>query len=130
MPSPIALAAAGLSLAAATAALACAERPAPLRPLTDAHLKAYAAAAFDKRAMMFKRVPLGRHRGLPVVAVHPCGDVCPAYTRRIVHYEIPLADCERRGGIVRDLLVPRGPSVARQPFCLPAVLAGPKPDRP
>ena len=119
-------AAAGLSIAAATAASACGERPAPSLKLTDADLLAYASAEFDKRAMMFKRVPLGRHRGLAVVAIHPCGDVCPVYTRRIVHYDVPLADCERRGGIVREQLVPRGPAVARQPFCLPAVLAAPK----
>ncbi len=123
----IVLAAAGLSLAAATAASACGERPAPPRKLSDADLVAYASAAFDKRAMMFKRVPLGRHRGLLVVAIHPCGDVCPVYTRRIVHYVVPIADCERRGGVIREQLGPRGPAVARQPFCLPAVLATPKP---
>lgn len=126
----IVLAAAGLSLAAATAASACGEQPAPPRKLTDADLVAYASAKFDKRAMMFKRVPLGRHRGLAVVAIHPCGDVCPVYTRRIVHYVVPLADCERRGGVVSEQLVPRGPAVARQPFCLPAVLAATEPGRP
>lgn len=125
MPSRILLAAAGLALAAATPAAACGNRPAPQRRLTDAQLKAYASAPFDKRAMMFKRVALGRHRGLPVVAIHPCGDVCPVYTRRIVHYDIPVADCVRRGGIVREELMPRGPAVARQPFCVPAVLAAP-----
>lgn len=125
MPSRILLAAAGLSLAAATAAAACGDRPGPQRQLSDSDIAAYAAASFDKRAMMFKRVALGRHRGLQVVAIHPCGDVCPAYTSRIVHYEIPLADCARRGGIVSERLVPRGPAVARQPFCVPAVLAAP-----
>jgi hypothetical protein len=122
MQFPILLAAAGLSLAA-TAAAACGERPVPLRTLSDSDVSAFASAPFDKRAMMFKRVALGRHRGLPVVAIHPCGDVCPVYTRRIVHYDVPLADCGRRGGIVRQELIPRGPAVARQPFCVPAVLA-------
>ena len=125
MPSRILFAAAGLSLAAATAADACAQRPPAQRNLSDADIAAYAAARFDKRAMMFKRVALGRHRGLPVVAIHPCGDVCPVYTRRIVHYDVPVADCARRGGIVREQLMPRGPAVARVPFCVPAVLAGP-----
>ncbi|HEX8062888.1 MAG TPA: hypothetical protein VF535_06700 [Allosphingosinicella sp.] len=115
----------GLALAAATSAAACGDRPAPRRRLADSDLAAYASAPFDKRAMMFKRVALGRHRGLLVVAIHPCGDVCPAYTRRIVHYDIPLADCARRGGIVREKLMPRGPAVARQAFCVPPVLAGP-----
>jgi hypothetical protein len=124
MPSRILLAA-GLSLAAATAAEACVDLKGPQRRLSDSDILSYAAAKFDKRAMMFKRVALGRHRGMPVVAIHPCGDVCPVYTRRIVHYDVPVADCARRGGVVRDELMPRGPAVARQPFCVPAVLARP-----
>lgn len=123
MPSRTLLAAAALSLTAATAAVACGERPSPLRKLSDSDIAAYAAAPFDKRTMMFKRVALGRHLGLPVVAIHPCGDVCPVYTRRIVHYDVPVADCARRGGIVREELMPRGPAVARQPFCVPAIIA-------
>src|ERR1043165_8280287 len=124
MPSRILLAAAGLALAAATAAVACTAPPAPRRRLSDSDLRAYASAPFDKRAMMFKRVALGRHRGLPVVAIHPCGDVCPVYTRRIVHYDIPVADCVGRGGKVRVELMPSGPAVARQAFCVPAAIAG------
>lgn len=124
MPSRILLTAAGLAVAA-TAAEACDNLAAQQRRLSDAEIAAYAAAKFDKRAMMFKRVALGRHRGLPVVAIHPCGDVCPVYTRRIVHYDVPLADCARRGGVLRDELMPRGPAVARQPFCVPAILARP-----
>jgi hypothetical protein len=120
-----ALFAAALALAVSTSAAACGDRPASKRRLSDSDLVAYASAKFDKRAMMFKRVALGRHRGLPVVAIHPCGDVCPVYTRRIVHYDIPVADCVRRGGIVREELMPRGPAVARQPFCVPAILAAP-----
>ena len=125
--------AAAAALAAGSAAAACAPggaRHGPLPRLTDAAIAAYAAAPFDKRAMMFKRVVLGRHRGLAVVAIHPCGDVCPAYTRRIVHYDLPFAECERRGGVVSERIVPRGPAVARQPFCVPAVLGTPKPGRP
>lgn len=122
MPSRILLAAAGLAVAA-TAAEACGDPAA--WPISDSEIAAYASEKFDKRAMMFKRVALGRHRGLPVVAIHPCGDVCPAYTRRIVHYDVPLADCARRGGIVRDELMPRGPAVTRRPFCVPAILARP-----
>jgi hypothetical protein len=125
MPYRILLAAAGLSLVAATAAEACSNLTGAKRLLSDSDVAAYASARFDKRAMMFKRVALGRHRGLPVVAIHPCGDVCPVYTRRIVHYDVPIADCARRGGIVREELMPRGPAVARQPFCVPAILARP-----
>lgn len=123
MPSRMLPAAAGLSLAAASAAVACGERPGPNGNLSDSDIAAYAGASFDKRATMFRRVALGRHRGLPVVAIHPCGDVCPVYTRRIVHYDVPVADCVRRGGVVQERPMPRGPAVARVPFCVPAVLA-------
>lgn len=115
------------SAASCLAASTAAAGGAAARRLTDAEVLDYASARFDKRAMMFKRVVLGRHRGLPVVAIHPCGDVCPTYTRRIVHYDVPLADCERRGGIVSERIVPRGPGIARQPFCVPAVLAAKSP---
>ncbi|HEX8124472.1 MAG TPA: hypothetical protein VF548_02715 [Allosphingosinicella sp.] len=74
---------------------------------------------------MFRRVALGRHRGVPVVGIHPCGDVRPVYTRRIVHYDIPLSTCAARGGVVRQEPVHRGPAVARQAFCVPAILARP-----
>ncbi|HEX8263009.1 MAG TPA: hypothetical protein VF547_09060 [Allosphingosinicella sp.] len=120
-------------LALAAAAASClatapaAARAGAERRLSDADLLAYASQRFDKRAMMFKRVALGRHRGLPVVAIHPCGDVCPVYTRRIVHYDIPLADCARRGGVAVERIMPRGPGIARQPFCVPAVLASKTP---
>ena len=126
----ILLAAAGFSIAIAASAPACGGRPGPVRKLTDSDIAAYASAEFDKRAMMFRRVALGRHRGLPVVAIHPCGDVCPVYTRRIVHYDIPISACAARGGIVRQYLMPRGPAVARQPFCVPAILAGEGATRP
>ena len=123
-------AAAGLSMAIAAPAAAFQDRPPPQRRLSDSDVAAYAAAKFDKKAMMFKRVALGRHRGLPVVAIHPCGDVCPVYTRRIVHYDIPVSSCAARGGVVREELTPRGPAVARQAFCVPAILAAPAAPKP
>ena len=125
MPSRILIAAAAGLLPVSTGAAARADPTGPERKLTGSDIAAYASAPFDKRAMMFRRVALGRHRGLPVVAIHPCGDVCPVYTRRIVHYDIPVSDCAARRGVVRQELIPRGPAVARQPFCVPAILAGP-----
>jgi hypothetical protein len=73
--------------------------------------------------MMFRRIVLGRHHGVPVVADHPCGDVCPQYTRRIVHYDLPPERCAETGGVVVEELVPRGIAVRRMPYCEPAVLA-------
>lgn len=115
-------------LAAAPAAPASAAAPAgeagrtSLPRLTDGDLVRLAAAPFDKRRMMFRRSVLGRHRGLVVVADHPCGDVCPAATRRIVHYDLAPERCARSGGVVVEELLP-GIAPTRRPFCLPAVLA-------
>jgi hypothetical protein len=120
LPPLAALALAALALQPALAE----QRPSqPLQRLTDNDLLRLAAAPFDKRAMMFKRVVLGRHRGHPVVAIHPCGDVCPQYTRRIIHYDLAPERCAQAGGMVVEELVPMGPAVRRKPFCKPAVLA-------
>ncbi len=124
-PLPAIAALALLALSAAGPA-AAGQRPAqPLRRLTDNDLLRLAAAPFDKRAMMFRRVVLGRHRGHTVVAVHPCGDVCPQYTRRIIHYDVPPERCAQAGGVVVEELVPVAIAVQRKPYCKPAVLARP-----
>ncbi|MFL6843639.1 MAG: hypothetical protein ACJ8ER_02020 [Allosphingosinicella sp.] len=112
-----------LAFAVPLAASAAAARPTPERRLTDRDLRRYAAARFDKRALMFRRIVLGRHHGTLVVADHPCGDVCPQYTRRIVHYDVPPELCAGAGGIVEEVLVPSGIAVQRKRFCLPRVLA-------
>ena len=113
-------------LPAAPAPGAAPKPAAKLRNLTDADLVRYAAAPFDHRAMMFKHVVVGRHRGLIVVADHPCGDVCPQYTRRIVHYDVPPERCAKAGGVVVEEMVPVSIAVQRKPFCKPRVLAGAK----
>ena len=105
----------------ATPALAAA---AP-RQITDADLTAYAAKPFDKRAMMFHRVTLGRHHGAPVVVDFPCGDLCPDYTVRIIHYDAaPGPACARIGGVAEARMIPAGIAVMRRQFCVPAVLRG------
>jgi hypothetical protein len=91
--------------------------------LTDRAIAAYAARPYDKRAMMGRTVTIGIHHGVRVVAEHPCSDVCPNYTTRIIHYDVvPGPACQRIGGVVRDAIVPRGIAASRQPFCVPRVL--------
>ncbi|HEY1425071.1 MAG TPA: hypothetical protein VGF50_00235 [Caulobacteraceae bacterium] len=95
-----------------------------VRQLTDADLVAYAAKPFDKGAMMFHRVALGLHHGAPVVADFMCGDVCPDYTVRIIHYDLPPGPaCARIGGVDQARMIPQGIAVSEQHFCVPAVLA-------
>jgi hypothetical protein len=110
------------SLIGAGPAAACAGSEHPRR-ISDSDLARFAASPFDKRAKMFKREVIGVHRGTRVIAVYPCGDVCPQYTRRIIHYDVPVERCSEVGGTVAEEIVPRGPGVVRKPFCKPAVLA-------
>jgi hypothetical protein len=103
------------------AAPALADAP---RQLTDADLVAYAAKPFDKAAMMFRTVPLGQHHGATVVAQFFCGDVCPNYTVRIIHYDTPPGPaCARLGGVTLTRDIPQSIAVVEQSFCVPAVLA-------
>jgi len=92
--------------------------------LDDAALKAYADKPFDKAAMMHTTQPLGRHHGQPVVAEFPCSDVCPQYTVRIIHYQLPEGvSCDSVGGVEKDILVPVAIAVRSKTFCVPRVVA-------
>jgi hypothetical protein len=76
--------------------------------------------------MMFHHLVLGVRQGVRVVADFPCGDICPDYTTRIIHYEVePGPGCDAAGGVVVSYPVPRSIAVIRQPFCIPKVLADP-----
>ena len=114
----------GLVCALVAPAAALADPSSSQTILTDAALVAYAAAPFDKAAMMERQVELGRHRGVPVVAEFPCSDVCPAYTLRIIHYAVaPGAACDAAGGVTQAWLVPFGIGTREERFCIPAPLA-------
>ncbi|MBV9929602.1 MAG: hypothetical protein JO013_01500 [Alphaproteobacteria bacterium] len=113
-----------LTACLAVAALAVAAAPPPkARRISDAELVRYAASKFDARKWMFQREVVGLHRGTLVVADYHCGDVCPHYTRRIIHYDVTPADCARVGGVVASELVVRGIGVRKLEICKPAVLA-------
>ncbi|UGB38493.1 hypothetical protein [Frateuria soli] len=120
--SRIALAAAAILLTLAGAG--CATRASEPGMLDDATLAAYAAKSFDKRAMMGQTVELGRHQGIPVVAEFRCGDVCPQYTVRIIHYRLPEGvDCAHAGGVEKTVAVPVAIAVLPKTFCVPKTLA-------
>lgn len=107
-----------LSLAAAPA------HAAPPQPISDAEIARIAAAPFDKRDKEFDHDVLGIHNGLIVIADYPCGDVCPDYTVRIIHYDRPAGpECTAAGGVNAERMVPRGIAVTRQSFCVPRVIA-------
>jgi hypothetical protein len=94
------------------------------RALSDADLLNHASSPFDKGAMEGKRIILGMHEGVAVVADFPCADLCPNNTVRVIHYEVTgEADCAQIGGLVRTLWVPEGIGNVPRIYCLPRVLA-------
>jgi len=70
-----------------------------------------------------KSGPIGTHRGVRVVAEVRCSDVCPDYTRLVIHYDAkPGADCTAVGGSEVDVLMPFAIAVRNERFCVPRVL--------
>ena len=102
---------------------ACVSQAATPRALDDAALLAYARQPWDKARLMHTTVPVGDYRGVPVVAEFPCGDVCPQYTQRIIHFDLPAGtDCARAGGVEAEVPVPMAITVRPKRFCFPKVL--------
>ena len=101
-------------------ATACAGTPAQM---DAAALQAWAGQPWDKAALMHTTVELGRYRGVPVVAEHPCSDVCPQYTVRIIHFRLPPgASCASVGGVEKQVLIPIAIAVMPKTFCVPEPL--------
>ena len=120
MRSPISIV---LIMAAATCldmTAACATSPAQTDAAT---LEAYANKPWDKAALMHTTVELGAYKGIPVIAEFPCSDVCPQYTKRIIHYRLPAdATCASVGGVEKQVLVPIAITVLPKTFCIPEPL--------
>ena len=90
--------------------------------LSDAALMAYASHSYDKRSNMNTHLALGKNRAVPLVADFPCSDVCPDYTVRVIHYDVPVSSCSDAGGVLKSLTVPVGISATEETFCFPKVL--------
>jgi hypothetical protein len=97
--------------------------PPPADTVSDAQILAFATAPWDKHDRFNRPRELGIHNGTRVIVQYRCSDVCPRYTTRIVRYAVePGPDCDRIGGVVREVTVPTGIASRRTPFCVPAVL--------
>ena len=97
--------------------------PQNLAPIDDAALIDFVRRPFDPMSgrTAWPRT-LGTHRGVPVIVSYTCSDLCPDYTKRIVRYNLPPGeDCERAGGISRDIVVPSGIGTGLRRYCIPAV---------
>jgi hypothetical protein len=102
----------------------CTTRATEPGALDAAALQAWADKPWDKAALMHTTVDVGRYRNVAVVAEHPCSDVCPQYTVRIIHYQLPLdASCASVGGVEKQVLVPVAITVRSKTFCIPEPLA-------
>lgn len=105
------------------ASAGCAVRADESAQLNAAALQARAAKPWDKASLMHTTVPFGSYHGVPVVADHPCSDVCPQYTVRIIHYQLPAdASCASVGGVEKQVLVPIAIAVRLKTFCIPEPL--------
>jgi hypothetical protein len=66
---------------------------------------------------------IGTHRGMRVLAEVRCSDLCPDYTRLVIHYdEKPGLDCRAAGGSEVEVLMPFAIAVRPEKFCVPAIL--------
>ena len=94
------------------------------RVIQDSDLLQYARTPFDKGAKMLKREYLGANHGELVVVDFPCSDVCPQYTKRIIHYDVSAnrGDCFAAGGVIREEDVPTGIANESVKFCEPRIL--------
>lgn len=90
-----------------------------LTVLNAKFLKEYTAEKFDKREMMHKTIVLGAYKDTKVVAEHPCSDMCPDYTIRIVRYDIDLNNCDKIAGTKKVFNVPIGIAVMLKEYCVP-----------
>jgi hypothetical protein len=118
LPSTLALLA-----TAATAQPAAVNAPAVVNALSDAALLKYASGGYDKRQMTSLHVVLGQHHGVTVIADFPCSDLCPAYTVRVIHYDVPISKCSAVGGVEKAMLVPVSITSVERSFCFPRVIA-------
>lgn len=95
------------------------------RPIGDAALVAIVKRRFDPLSDRRKWPrAIGLHKGVPVVASYRCSDVCPAYTKRIIRYNVRAgAECDRIGGVSKNIVVPMGIGAGPKLYCLPTVTA-------
>jgi hypothetical protein len=97
---------------------------APARQLSDADLDRIPSLHEDVRANSGKIWRLGAHNGVAVIAEHPCSDICPDHTVRILRYDLPAnTRCESVGGIESERIVPISITLKSTWICQPLVLA-------
>ena len=110
-------------LLAVAAAVAMTSSPPAPKVLTDADLVAFASTPFKPGNTIPSSYVLGVHHGAKVMVEFRCGDICPQYTSRHIHYDVePGPACDKVGGRARTESFVQGIGVTRKDFCVPAIL--------
>ena len=109
-----------VAAAAALAAPACSQ----LRVTTEAELLSYAVAPYRAGEHRAPRQPLGKLNGVDVIVDFICSDQCPAYTVRVIRFDVePGPHCTEIGGVERSVIVPVAITSRSVAYCFPRVLA-------
>lgn len=82
-------------------------------------IRQYALADYDRGEMMNTTIRLGASNGTPVIVEHPCLDICPDYTVRIIRYDVPLEECAAAGGYIVSAMIPWALGQIVREFCSP-----------
>jgi hypothetical protein len=88
--------------------------------LTSDQLVAKATTVFATKDGTKDATVLGTYKGAPVSVSVKCGDICPAYTVRIIHFIVPDGkNCAKLDGQTMSVIVPHGIAAGPESFCIP-----------
>jgi len=90
--------------------------------LSDRKILSFAKSSYDQSEKMHTEEILGYQNGTKVIVEYPCSDLCPAYTKRIIHYDVDVENCAEADGSVKEISVPIGIAFGLKEFCIPKAL--------
>ena len=91
--------------------------------LTADQLVAKATAVLANKQGPANGTELGTFGGVTVAVLVECGDICPAYTVRVIHFVVPEGkNCATLGGRDMSVIVPHGIAAGPEGFCIPEPL--------
>jgi len=91
--------------------------------LTDDQLVTHAQAVLANKEGPKDGTQLGVYRGASVAVLVKCGDICPAYTVRVIHFIVPDGkNCAQIGGADMSAIIPHGIAAGPEAFCIPEPL--------
>ncbi len=90
--------------------------------LNDREILSFAKSSYEQSKKMHTQEILGYQNGTKVIVEYPCSDLCPEYTKRIIHYAVDVENCAEADGIVKEISIPMGIAFGPKEFCIPKVL--------